>query len=176
MNEEEILKLIEVLVGDIKPIGDTRHDNLSNENLSKLIAIAKSLHLKIDEVLTKTNNCSKLDSMENARKMCNDYYEWLGITDDKGNIEKLSMVSLSNIAVYCETKEESIACCDLANKLGFKWADGDKFTDKYQWDYFKNKTCYLFFEGFYGYIDDIQKEGKYTIKSSQWFLENFSKK
>lgn len=174
MNEKEILKLIEVLIGYITPIGDTQHDNVSNENLAKLIGIAKSLHLKIDEVLTKTNDCSKLDSIENARKMCNNYYEWLNVTDDEGSIEKLNVESLSNIAVHCEIKEEAIACCDLANKLGLKWADGDKFTDKYQWDYFKNKTCYFFLEGFFGFIDDVQKEGKYTIKSAQWFIKNFT--
>ena len=81
MNEEEITKLVLTLIGYIKPIGEQRHDECSNENLSKLIGVVKSLHCKIDDVLTDTDK-SGLDSIKKAYKMCDDYFDWLGVTND----------------------------------------------------------------------------------------------
>ena len=69
------------LVGDFKPIGDQSHDKNSNENLAKLISIASSLTVKIDDVLTDTDK-SVLWSEKEAHKMCNDYFNWLGVTND----------------------------------------------------------------------------------------------
>ena len=50
MAEEEILKLIGFLIGNITPIGDEAADEVAMQNIEKLISIMKELHLKIDEI------------------------------------------------------------------------------------------------------------------------------
>lgn len=50
MSELEILKAIRLLVGDIKPIGETNKDNQSFENLKKLCYIVDELVTDIDDV------------------------------------------------------------------------------------------------------------------------------
>lgn len=50
MSELEILKAIRLLVGDIKPIGETNKDNQSFENLKKLCYIVNELVSDIDDV------------------------------------------------------------------------------------------------------------------------------
>lgn len=81
MEKEEIIKLVLTLIGDFKPIGDQSHDKVSNENLAKLIGIVSVLHVKIDDVLTDTEK-SVYKSEKDAHKMCDDYFDWLGVTND----------------------------------------------------------------------------------------------
>lgn len=50
MNELEILKAIRILVGNIKPIGETNRDNESFENIKKLCYIVNELVTDIDDV------------------------------------------------------------------------------------------------------------------------------
>jgi len=53
---------------------------VANENLAKLIGITKSLHCRINDILTNTSK-SRLDSLKNAHKMCDEYFDWLGVPD-----------------------------------------------------------------------------------------------
>ena len=79
MNEEEILKLIECLIGNIIPIGDEAVDKVAMQNIEKLIPIMKELHLRIDTVASlKDEGC---DSKKRVIKLANDYLDWLGIEE-----------------------------------------------------------------------------------------------
>lgn len=79
MNEEEILKLIECLIGNIIPIGDEAVDKVVMQNIEKLIPIMKELHLRIDTVASlKDEGC---DSKKRVIKLANDYLDWLGIVE-----------------------------------------------------------------------------------------------
>ena len=82
MDENEITKLVLELIGNIKPIGETRHDEVSNRNLGQLIDVVKNLHVKIDDVLYSTTILDKkLESIATANKMCNNYFDWMGIEE-----------------------------------------------------------------------------------------------
>ena len=82
MDENEITKLVLELIGNIKPIGETRHDNVSNKNLGRLIAVIKNLHHVVDDVAYSTSNLSdKWESITKANKMCNNYFDWMGIPE-----------------------------------------------------------------------------------------------
>ena len=77
MNGEEILRLIEYLIGNITPIGDEAVDEVAMQNIEKLIPIMKELHLRIDTVASlKDEGC---DSKKRVIKLANDYLDWLGI-------------------------------------------------------------------------------------------------
>jgi len=79
MNEEEILRLIEYLIGNITPIGDEAADEVSMQNIEKLISIMKELHMKIDEIASLKDN--GYDSKKRVIKLANDYLDWLGIEE-----------------------------------------------------------------------------------------------
>jgi hypothetical protein len=79
MNEEEILRLIEYLIGNITPIGDEAADEVSMQNIEKLISIMKKLHLRIDEIASL--KYEGLDSKKRVIKLANDYLDWLGIEE-----------------------------------------------------------------------------------------------
>ena len=77
MNKEEIIKLLNILIGNIKPIGDSAMDKQSKENLELLISVAKEIHLKIDEVSCMSK--SKYASVIESAGIANSYLDWLGI-------------------------------------------------------------------------------------------------
>ena len=79
MNEEEILKLIGFLIGNITPIGDEAADEVSMQNIEKLISIMKELHLRIDAVASLKDE--GLDSKKRVIKLANEYLDWLGIEE-----------------------------------------------------------------------------------------------
>ena len=79
MNEKEILKVINYLIGNITPIGDEAADEVSMQNIEKLISIMKGLHLKIDEIASL--KYEGLDSKKRIIKLANDYLDWLGIEE-----------------------------------------------------------------------------------------------
>jgi len=79
MNKEEILKLLNILIGNIKPIGDSATDKCAKENLELLISVEKEIHLKIDEVSSMQN--FEYASIKEVAKVANDYLDWLGIEE-----------------------------------------------------------------------------------------------
>ena len=79
MNAEEILKLIECLIGNIIPIGDGVIDKVAMQNIEKIIPIMKELHLRIDAVASLKDE--GLDSKKRVIKLANDYLDWLGIKE-----------------------------------------------------------------------------------------------
>ena len=80
MNEDEILKLVNILVGDIEPIGDTSEDEKSKEHLLLLIKIIKELHIQVSEIMWKTKD-SPYASCKEICKICNDYFDFLGVKE-----------------------------------------------------------------------------------------------
>ena len=79
MNKEEIIKLLNILIGNIKPIGDSAIDKQSKENLELLISVAKEIHLKIDEVACM--NKFEYASVRESVGIANSYLDWLGIEE-----------------------------------------------------------------------------------------------
>lgn len=79
MNELEILKAIRILVGNIKPVGETNRDNESFENLKKLTYIVNELVTDIDDV--GYNNCDRQEfSMKRSGEFASKFLtETLGI-------------------------------------------------------------------------------------------------
>ena len=82
---------------------------------------------------------------------------------------------LKNFAIHCETEEEAIKCCELADSLGWRFMSGNRFTESDVLDLSKKDICYNFYSGQYCDIDYYKSEG-YTIKSAQWFIDNFTPK
>ena len=87
----------------------------------------------------------------------------------------MEIEELKGVAIHCKTEKEAIECCDLADKLGYRWFDGRRFSSFNLWEFFKGGTCYSFSEGAY-YIKDWYIENEYKIHSSKWFLKNFGNK
>lgn len=79
MNKEEILKLISVLIGNIKPIGDSSSDETVKNNLKLLISIMKELQLQIDEVAYMRN--SPYASIKETAKIADAYLDWIYLDD-----------------------------------------------------------------------------------------------
>lgn len=49
-SNETILSLLQTLVGEIRPIGETNHDNQSFENLQQLCSLADDIVFQIEQV------------------------------------------------------------------------------------------------------------------------------
>ena len=79
MNEKEILKVINYLIGNITPIGDEAADQVAMENIEKLVFIMKELYLKIDRISALKDN--GYNSKKQVIKLANDYLDWLGIEE-----------------------------------------------------------------------------------------------
>jgi len=76
-----------------------------------------------------------------------------------------------NIIIHCETKEEAIILLNDAHKFGLKWSSGIPFIEDYNWDFYKEKTCYelleedeIFGSGFTGIDYFLDQEDKKIIK------------
>jgi hypothetical protein len=54
-----------------------------------------------------------------------------------------------NTVINCETEQEANKLLKIANELGYKWRDGDKFTQINDFLYYQNKTCYNIKKGMY---------------------------
>ena len=93
------------------------------------------------------------------------------ITDKK----VMTINDLEGIAIHCKTKEQALKCCKLANKLGWKWSSGISFNDELFWEDYREETCYKFSDGEYAYAAYYKEDG-IKIKSSKWFLDNFTPK
>ena len=84
----------------------------------------------------------------------------------------MELKDLENIAIHCETEEEANRCCELADRLGFKYRSGRRYTECENWEEYGDKTCFAFRKGIYN--SKIYLIGKgFTIKQASWFLENF---
>ena len=85
----------------------------------------------------------------------------------------MELVNLENVAISCVTAKEAIACCSLASDLGWTWCSGKPYIEKNCWDIYEKTTCYSFANGEYCDLG-FYKDMGYTVKSSEWFLDNFS--
>ena len=85
---------------------------------------------------------------------------------------KLAIEYLRNIAINFKTEKEVEQCCMIADKLGLRWHNGDSYASNGLVGPYNSQTCYNFLEGTYCYVDFYKKKG-YTIKSAQWFIDNF---
>ena len=84
----------------------------------------------------------------------------------------MDIEKLKGVAIHCKTENEAIECCNLADKLGYFWSSGDRFSCFNWWCILKGETCYNFTEGAYLYKDWYIDNG-YKIHSAKWFLKNF---
>ena len=88
----------------------------------------------------------------------------------------MELKDLKNIAIHCETEEQAKLCCELADNLGWRWSNGDRYVyNTKDWYKCKGNTCYYFYKGIYSSLDFF-KEINCTIKPASWFLENFKTK
>ena len=99
------------------------------------------------------------------------------VTDKK----VMTIEDLKGIAINCKTKDESDKFLKKADSFGLKWGNRSPYETIIlkNWETFKGKTCYCINDEDFGLgYDDIEyfKERKYTIKSAQWFLYNFTPK
>jgi len=87
----------------------------------------------------------------------------------------MELKDLKNVAINCETLDEARECCELADKLGWKWKSDNSFCSETYWDYYEEETCYDFCECYFSPKCRFT-ENNYTIKPASWFLENFKTK
>ena len=82
----------------------------------------------------------------------------------------MELKDLENIAIHCETEDEANKCCELADRLGWSWSNGWRYSLTSCWS--ENNKCYMFYGGSKGDLKMVKGAG-YEIKSPQWFLNNF---
>lgn len=85
----------------------------------------------------------------------------------------MEIEDLNYIVINCTTRNEAIACCKLADTLGWKWCSEKSYAEQDLWEIYEEKTCYSFSRGEYCNLEYYEDMG-YTVKSSEWFLDNFS--
>lgn len=81
MNEEEIKKLVMVLIGSINPVGDSAIDSVRRENINKLIELVKELHSTLSDVWCDTRD-SKFGSVIRVKNDLDAYFDWMGIKEE----------------------------------------------------------------------------------------------
>ena len=85
----------------------------------------------------------------------------------------MTINDLECIAIHCKTKVQALKCCQLANKLGWKWSSEEDYNEKSYWEDYREEMCYDFANGEYATVPYYEEDGK-EIKSAQWFLDNFT--
>lgn len=75
-----------------------------------------------------------------------------------------------NQVVHCKTHEESKRVLKLAHEAGMRWSNGVEYIKKDCWDcweFFKENTCYNFYQGKYGSLDNYARKGLEIITSEK---------
>lgn len=68
----------------------------------------------------------------------------------------------SNLAVHCDTEEKANEFLKIADEFGYKWCNGESYTDCNEWNRYDEQTCYDLESG--GYADyKFFKQENYTI-------------
>lgn len=80
---------------------------------------------------------------------------------------------LKGIVIHCPTSEEAKQVCSLAHELGWEWKNGESYSDYTYWKIYEKDSCYNFDDGTHYDYKRINRNC-YQIKSSQWFLDNFT--
>ncbi len=72
MNEEIIIDVIDKLIGDYKPYGETNHDNESNDNLQ---ALCNVIAYYIEELYKITKNSNRVEySIKKSGIIAKDFF------------------------------------------------------------------------------------------------------
>ena len=74
MQEEQIIEVIDKLVGGITPIGDSHYDNKAKENLKTIVEIVGHY---VDEICTIALMNSYMASIQDCQKIAKDFIKGL---------------------------------------------------------------------------------------------------
>lgn len=75
-----------------------------------------------------------------------------------------------NQVVHCKTHEEAKRILKLAHEAGMRWSNGVEYIKKDCWDcweFFKENTCYNFYQGKYGSLDNYARKYLEIISSEK---------
>lgn len=75
------------------------------------------------------------------------------------------------LAIHCDTKEKANILLKAFDKLGKKWCAGAFYTEKTNWDEYKEKTCYSN-EGTFCYKDWLLRLGTKVYEFEEVILED----
>jgi hypothetical protein len=84
-------------------------------------------------------------------------------------MKKRDLKISENMVVHCPTEELANEVLSIADKLGYRWGSGSRYTDYTHWNLYKEKTCYNLTKGLYatvGYYELMEK----TIISAKDFI------
>ena len=116
MKKEQLIEVIDKLVGGITPIGDTNYDNKSNNNLTVMIDI---LGHYIDEICKIAQTDSYMASIQNSQSIAKDFIKGL---KDAYDVCHNGWISCSEMLPVSDTKV-------LVWYQGEDWVDGTVFYD-----------------------------------------------
>ena len=66
--------------------------------------------------------------------------------------------SKEKLAIHCDNEEKAKKLLKAFNKAGYRWYDECRYTDKDEWDYYKEETCYSN-KGTFGDREHFEKYG-----------------
>ena len=116
MEKEQLIEVIDKLVGGITPIGDTNYDNKSNNNLTVMIDIVGHY---IDEICKIAQTDSYMASIQNSQSIAKDFIKGL---KDAYDVCHNGWISCSEMLPVSDTKV-------LVWYQGEAWDDGTVFYD-----------------------------------------------
>ena len=127
-------------------------------SLSSSIVINDGLwNVEISKEFDGWNVCNK-----NGLLYCNGI--WVERLEEEPKIHIKDAIK-ENTAIHCETEEEAERILKMANELGYRWYDGDRFTYTNEWNVYGNKTCYDIKRGIHGGYR-LYRANEYTIINS----------
>lgn len=85
-------------------------------------------------------------------------------------MEKGDLKISENTVVHCATEELANQVLEIADKLGYKWCNGESYIGNNQWDGYISETTYHLHEGRYDNIDNCI-ENDYRIIEAEDFLK-----
>lgn len=74
MDSDQILEVINKLVGEIDPVGDSHEDGKRTENLKTYLQIWDKMHTKIDDIAYRRKDRQE-HSVKEMVKLCNLYLD-----------------------------------------------------------------------------------------------------
>lgn len=78
MDSEQVIEVLEKLIGPIEPAGETHTDNVRLENLKNYIEVLDHLHTEVDRISCEYEKYHQ-HSIKEMQQMCSKHIKSMGI-------------------------------------------------------------------------------------------------
>ena len=95
------------------------------------------------------------------------------IIDSYNQLKESAINNLHNITILCDNELDAKQIAVIAHHLHFRWISGKDYIGHTRFDVKVKNFCYYLSMGTYGSADNIRENDSITLKSAEWFINNY---